>query len=58
MAELEEGFELCKIAPGVELLGAEKHCDEDKIILTFKNRESLVYNVRFYPLLFSQGWKF
>ena len=45
MAALGEGFELCKIPNGVELLGAEKHCDEDHVLLTFRDREVRVYNV-------------
>ena len=45
MASFGETFELCKIPDGTELIGIEKHSEEDHIILTFGNKEVLVYNV-------------
>jgi hypothetical protein len=49
MATFGESFELCKISNGAELIGAEKHSEDDYFILTFKNKEVLVYNVSFVP---------
>ena len=46
MATFGEVFELCKIPNGAELIGIEKHSEEDHFILTFKNKDVLVYNVR------------
>ncbi|CAB3981160.1 Hypothetical predicted protein [Paramuricea clavata] len=45
MATFGESFELCKISNGAELIGAEKHSEDDYFILTFKNKEVLVYNI-------------
>jgi hypothetical protein len=45
MATFGEGFELCKIPNGAELIGVEKHSEDDNVILTFRNKDVLVYNV-------------
>ena len=45
MATFSESFELYKIPNGAEFIGAEKHSEDDHFILTFKNKEVLVYNV-------------
>lgn len=46
MADFGEGFELCKIPNEAELIGIERHSDDDHVILTFKNKV-VVYNVSF-----------
>jgi hypothetical protein len=42
-------YYLCKIPNGDELIGAEKHSEDNHFILTFKNKEVIVYNVSFVP---------
>ncbi|CAB4024843.1 G2 M phase-specific E3 ubiquitin- ligase [Paramuricea clavata] len=44
MVTFGEGFELYKIPNGAGLIGAERHSEDDHFILTFKNKEVLVYN--------------
>ena len=45
MATFGEVFELCKVPNGAGLIGVEKHSEEDHFILTFKNKDVLVYNI-------------
>ena len=35
---------------GVELIGVEKHSEDAHIILTFKNKDVLVFNESFVPV--------
>ena len=49
MASFGGSFELCCKIPN-ELIGVEKHSEDDHIILTFRNKEVLVYNVSFVPV--------
>ena len=58
MATFGESFELCKISNGAELIGAEKHSEDDYFILTFKNKEVLVYNVSFVPFCTGNSFLF
>jgi hypothetical protein len=58
MATFGESFELCKISNGTELIGAEKHSEDDYFILTFKNKEVLVYNVSFVPFCTGNSFLF
>lgn len=45
MADVSQCFSLCKGFKKDSLLGIEKHCDKNHVILTFKDRGVLVYNV-------------
>jgi hypothetical protein len=58
MATFGESFELCKIPNGAELIGAKKHSEDDHFILTFKNKEVLVYNVSFVPFCTGNSFLF
>jgi hypothetical protein len=58
MATFGESFELCKISNGAKLIGAEKHSEDDCFILTFKNKEVLVYNVSFIPFCTENSFLF
>ncbi len=40
---------------GAELIGVEKHSEDAHIILTFKNKDVLVYNESFVPV--GMQWK-
>ncbi|XP_028395317.1 nucleolar protein 11-like isoform X2 [Dendronephthya gigantea] len=44
MADFGEGFELCKIPKEAELIGVERHSEDNLVILTFKSKV-VVYNI-------------
>ena len=45
MADLREPFELCKVLQNGSLLGISRHAEDDHVLLTFRDRGVLVYNV-------------
>ena len=45
MADLREPFELCKVLQTGSLIGIARHVDDDHVVLTFRDRGVLVYNV-------------
>lgn len=45
MADLQEPFELCKVLHNGSLMGIARHVEADNVVLTFRDRGVLVYNV-------------
>ncbi|EDO38529.1 predicted protein [Nematostella vectensis] len=45
MAAIGETYALCRVFQRNNLLSVEKHCEENHVILTFKDRGVLVYNL-------------
>ncbi|XP_074605862.1 nucleolar protein 11-like [Acropora palmata] len=51
MADLQEPFELCKVFQNGSLLGISRHAEDDHILLTFRDRGVLVYNLQLQKLV-------
>ena len=42
---VNDPFELCKVLQTGSLIGIARHVDDDHVVLTFRDRGVLVYNV-------------
>ncbi|CAH3036974.1 unnamed protein product [Porites lobata] len=51
MADLREPFELCKVLQTGSLIGIARHVDDDHVVLTFRDRGVLVYNLQHQKLI-------
>lgn len=45
MADLREPFELCRVLQNGSLIGISKHAGGDNVLITFRDRGVLAYNV-------------